>query len=164
MRNYLLLLGIGFIVLSACRNTGKDEVAQSAEAPETKSVELPTEVQLATRTREALASWVAFSEFESRMGALLTSEEPEETILMVDELLERTIELEKSEFPEVFDRPAIRSRLKVIRTFLLKVQADFHYRNDPGDSMVLLAESYNAWREQLNRAAGFKLDPKLFDK
>lgn len=164
MRNYLLLLGIGIVVLSACRNTDKDEVAQSVEVPETISAELPAEVRLATPTREALTSWVAFSEFESRMGALLTSEEPEETILMLDELLERTKELEKSEFPEVFDRPEVRSRLKVIRTFLLKVQADFHYRKDPGDSMVQLAEAYNAFREQLNRTAGFKLDPKLFDK
>jgi hypothetical protein len=150
--------------MSACRDAKEGVVVQTTQTPDSISAALPAEVRILPGTQEAVASWVAFSKFESRMGALLKSGQPEETILLVEELLELTKEIETSEFPEVFDRPAVRSRLKVIRTFLLKVQADFHYRKDPGKSMISLAEAYNAWREQLNRAAGFKLDPEIFNK
>lgn len=110
-------------------------------------------------------SWVEFRNWTTRLELLLEEKgDEEEIILLTEELRELTKALEASEFPPKVDRPAVRSRIKVVETFLIKLEADFVYRQDHRYTVKRIAEAYNALRGQLNRLPTMELDPKLFNR
>ena len=143
-----------------------------AETPETTVVEeaqvvevaIPQPLSLRPRVSQMLDGWVEYKDWADRMDALLKTEDGAEVLLLSEELLELSQALESSEFPADADKPSVRSRIRVVRTFLLKLKEDFHYQLNYRESQVLAAEAYNALREQFNRLDAMNIDPTIFDK
>ena len=145
---------------------GETEEPEAPEQPETQLVELamPQPVSLRPRVTQMLEGWTAYKDWAERMDGLLNAEDGGEILLLTEELLELSQDLETSEFPEEADKPSVRSRIRVVRTFLLKLKEDFHYQLNYRESQLLAAEAYNALREQFNRLDAMNIDPKIFER
>jgi hypothetical protein len=83
--------------------------------------------------------------------------------LLLEELNQICKRLEESTFPEAFEQPAVRSRLRVIQTYLGKLEAALYYRLDYQQPLQELMQSYNALREQFNVIVRSTLSPELFE-
>lgn len=156
-------LMLGILLLAACRQGEPEAANLSPPASSQDSVPLPPTVALSAQVQDSTAGWAPLSNLQQRMEAVYRNPEKEELELLLEELVVACRELEASEFPPTFDRPSVKSRLKVFRTFLQKTQADLHYRINPQASLAQALDAYNAFREQLNRVASDNLDPTLFD-
>ncbi|HZJ20127.1 MAG TPA: hypothetical protein VFD35_07215, partial [Pricia sp.] len=60
-----------------------------------------------------------------------------------------------------FDKPQVKSRQKVFKTYILKVKGDIFYRIDPQESVVEMIKAYNAFRNQFNVVVNNTLDTDL---
>ena len=156
-------LVLGLLLVMACRQAETAPPAKADLAAGQDSLRPPAPLPLSARAQAGVARWAAFTGLQQRMEALYRTQGKEDLELLLEELVEGCKELEGSEFPENFDRPSVRSREKVFRTFLQKTQADLHYRVDPHESLYQAVEAYNAFCEQLNRVAAGNLDPTIFD-
>lgn len=154
---------LGILLLTACRQEAPEAANQSLPTAGQDSVPLPPTLALSVQVRTGIEGWAALANLQQRMEAVYRTQEKEELELLLEELVVACRELETSEFPPPFDRPSVKSRLKVYRTFLQKTQADLHYRISPRQSLAQAIEAYNAFRAQLNRVASDNLDPTIFD-
>jgi hypothetical protein len=80
---------------------------------------------------------------------------------VLDDLVEKQKALEDSEYPPAFDLPQVRSRQRVMKTFILKTRAAVEYRVDATDPAVEMIEAYNAMRNQFNVIVNNTFDTKL---
>ena len=140
------------------------------EAPETSGVtsgaaiqELPEVAEIDSGAREILDGWAEYRSLEDRMLVLKEAGNVEEMKLLLEELNQISTQLEESTFPGAFDQPSVRSRIKVIRTYLGKLEAALFYRLDYDEPLRELLESYNALREQFNVIVRNTLSPDLFE-
>ncbi len=154
---------LGILLLTACRQETPEAGNQSLPNAGQDSVPLPPTLALSAQVQDSIQGWAALANLQQRMESVYRTQEREELELLLEELVVACRELETSEFPVTFNRPSVKSRLKVIRTFLQRTQADLHYRLNPRESLAQAMVAYNAFREQLNRVAAENLDPTLFD-
>ncbi|SFR34648.1 hypothetical protein SAMN04490243_0864 [Robiginitalea myxolifaciens] len=163
LRNNAILVVFAVLFLNGC---GDAEAPEAIAEPEAQVVEvaIPQPVNLRPRVATMLDGWTEYKDWATRMDELLKTEDGGEVLLLAEELLELSQALETSEFPADADKPSIRSRIRVVRTFLLKLKEDFHYQLNYRDSQLLTAEAYNALREQFNRLDAMNIDPTIFDK
>jgi len=156
---FILLL----LLFSGC-NT-KVEQAQDTlqESTVRDAEELPAPAQIDPMAREILDGWAEYQSLEERIAVLMEAQNEEEMKLLLEELNQICKRLEESTFPEAFDRPAVRSRLKVIQTYLGKLEAALYYRLEYQEPLRELMTSYNALREQFNVTVRNTLSPELFE-
>ena len=154
----------GLCLLAASCGEAPPEAEAPPEQEVLESVTIPPPIALNTEARQLTEAWPEFRDWSERMERILETEEEEELKLLTEETLELTKALEASKFPELADRSSVRSRVKVVKTFLLQLEADFHYRLDYRFSIKRMAEAYNALRGQLNRLPALELDPKIFER
>ena len=159
----ILVFLIVLLLFSGC-NT---KVEEAQETPQETSAldaeELPAPAQIDAGAREMLNGWAEYQSLEERMAVLREARNEEEMKLLLEELNQICKRLEESTFPEAFEQPAVRSRLKVIRTYLGKLDAALFYRLDYQEPLLELMQSYNSLREQFNVIVRNTLSPELFD-
>ena len=151
-------------VLSGCDQPAGPRIDSPPEGTLPDTLPLPEPVGLQGPVRTAVADWEAFTALEERIASLYNAQGPEEMKLKLEELTADFQALEESEFPELFNIPSVRSRERVVRTFLLKTQAALYYRRDYRPALRQFLEAYNAFRSQLTRVESSQLDPSLFDE
>lgn len=151
------------LLLVSCGETPA-EVAQAPAEEALEPLAIPGPVALNAEARQMIGTWSEFREWSERMDVLLETEGEEDILLLTEEILELMKVLEESAFPDMADRPSVRSRIKVVRTFLIQLEADFHYRQDHRFTVKRMAEAYNALRGQLNRLPTMTLDPTIFER
>jgi len=122
---------------------------------------LPQRVNLNAKASEISKGWIEFNAMNTGFDALYTVENQEDLAFVLDDLVERQKQLEDSEYPLTFDLPQIRSRQKVMKTFILKTKAAVEYRIDATDPAVEMMEAYNALRSQFNVIVNNTLDTQL---
>lgn len=162
MRNSIVA-AVFFTLLSACGGGGEAPVENAPQDAVQSPVTLPDPVQLNPSARTIAETWSEFGSLEARMDVLLAADGPEQLGLELEEVLARIVEIETAAIPAKFEQPSVRSRLKVLKTYLLKTQAALHYRTDYGPVLAEAAAAYNALRDQLNHIVNSNLDPKLFE-
>ena len=150
------------LLLTACRQGDAPPVADALPEAAKDSLRLPPTIALSPEARAVAEGWATFNTLQQRMESVYRTRGAEDMELLLEDLVAACAELEASEYPEPFNKPSVRSREKVFRTFLQKTQADLHYRVDLQESLVQALEAYNALREQLNRVAVGDLDPSIF--
>ena len=69
--------------------------------------------------------------------------------------------LADGDYPSDFDKPQIKSRQQVFRTFLFKVKANLMDNRDVTEGMEQMINAYNAYRHQFNILGSTRLDAKL---
>lgn len=110
----------------------------------------PSIVKLKSNAIILTNDWKEFSELELGFDVMYQATANEDLVLAIDDLLEREKMLGDSEYPEEFNTMKIRSRQKVLRTFMLKVKADLAYNRDVTEGLKQMLTAYNALREQMN--------------
>ena len=164
MRNYLSILFL-FLAFLACRTDVEEPQTVSTEELNFTTSELPIKKKAVGKAATAVNSWSELRSFDQGLDRIYSVSGREDYALIVEELLELFEILGASEAPDVLESPQIISRFNVVKTYLLKVQADLEYRIGPLESTTELLEAYNAAIEQCNTLANTTLDPKtLFDE
>ncbi len=157
----ILFFGALFLLVFSCKdgNTGTDK-------PQTQEVvfnlkNLPRKATINPEAKAVLKEWVEFNALESSFDALYKVQDKEGLTLVVEDLIEKQKLLEASAFPEEFDVPQIKSRLKVIKTTILKTKFSLEYGVDTKEPTTALAKSYNAFRNQFTVIVNSRLDTTL---
>lgn len=160
MRVFLAFFLLVFIV-SSCGETKKKVIADQEEEGVTfNAKKLPNKVELDPKAIEILEQWSAYQEYNQSIDALYKIRNNEELALALDQIIEKQKQLKKSKYPEIFDKPHIKSRQKVIMNFTLKAKAALEYRTDPLLPVTEMIEAYNAYRNQFTVLVNNTLDTK----
>jgi len=154
---------IFFLILFsvACQESagGKEETKEAQQLFQVEA--LPQRVILNAKASDITKDWIEFNTLNTGFDALFTVENEEDLVFVLDDLVERQKSLEDSEYPPTFDLPQIRSRQKVMKTFILKTKAAVKYRVDATEPAVEMMEAYNALRNQFNVIVNNTLDTQL---
>jgi hypothetical protein len=154
---------IALLFFAGCNTKVEQAQEPPEETTESGTAELPAPAQIDAGARQILDGWAEYQSLEDRLAVLMEAGNEEEMKLLLEELNQICKRLEESSFPEAFDQPAVRSRLKVIQTYLGKLEAALFYRLDYREPLRELMQSYNALREQFNVIVRNTLSPELFE-
>lgn len=157
----LFLFGLILVGLASCKENKGEIVANDSSANSISSEKWPKKSAINAKAQTILNDWIEYQAFETSFDALYTVENREDLSLTIDNLIEKQNDLAASIYPEEFNKPQVKSRQKVFKTYMLKVKGDLIYRTDPQESILQMLEAYNAFRNQFNVIVNNTLDTKL---
>lgn len=148
-------------VLLSCNEKKKELGSNNVSSFEIANDGWPKKVAINSKAQQALKDWVEYNAFETSFDALYTVANREDLSLVIENLIEKQNEMAASTYPEKFDKPQVKSRQKVFKTYMLKVKGDLIYRIDPNESILQMIGAYNAFRNQFDVIVNNTLDTKL---
>lgn len=156
-----LLTLLLFVLVLGCRD--KEVTEKVAEnTPDSLEIgNLPKLTKPNSNADKILRQWPEFNALDNAVQALPTINSRSEVNIVLDNVKEKLELLEKSEFPETFDTPRVKSRVKVMRTYMLKAGATMVYGDDPVPPLRELWEAYGNLIRQFNVIVNNNLDTKL---
>ncbi len=150
-----------FVVFFACKKKVNQVVETDSDTVSFSFQQMPKITAVNGEVAEVLEDWEAFQELNGSFQVLFKSSNSEDLALAIDDLLAKEKLLRESDYPEAFETSEIKSRQKVLRTFLLKIQASVADRTDVYEPMKQMLLAYNAMRNQFNIITNNKLDVDL---
>ena len=160
MRKIMSILSI-ILLLQACQESGKEGESTKEEVQFFSLDSMPGRVALNSKAATIVRDWREFNELETGFDALSTVANEEDLILVLEDLVEKQKRLEQGPYPVEFDIPQVRSRQKVMKTYIFKTRAAAEYRIDATAPAIEMIEAYNALRTQLNVIVNNTLDTEL---
>lgn len=157
----LLLLGFIFLMTLSCKDNKGEVVVNDTSGYAITTEKWPEKVDVNAKAQAILNDWLEYNGLENSFDALYTVENREDLSLTIENLIENQKALAESTYPEKFDKPQVKSRQKVFKTYMLKVKGDLIYRTDPQESILQMIGAYNAFRNQFNIIVNNTLDTKL---
>lgn len=157
----LYFFGMVLLFSLSCQEAPKDTGTTAIKEVEFSSVKLPKKAPISPKAQAVLKEWVEYNALETSFDALYKAEDEEALALVIEDLVEKQKLLEASTFPEEFNTPQIKSRLKVIKTYLLKVRFNLEYKVNAIESTMALAKAYNAFRNQFTVTINSALDTNI---
>jgi hypothetical protein len=160
MRKLILFV---LIVLSAlgCKEDKSDASVKDSDQNRFEVEKLPVRTNVNAKAKTILKDWQEFNAFNTSFDALYKVENVEDLSLVLEDLIETQKQLEESIYPESFDLPQVKSRQKVLKTFILKTSAAVQYRINATEPAIDMMEAYNALRNQFNIIVNNTLDINL---
>jgi hypothetical protein len=159
---YKLLIYLVFLAVAvSCKEGKEQEVVTDTKTEFVSFQNTPNTQKFNPRAEGILSAWPEFQEMQNSFGVLYRAENNEDLILAVDDLLEKEKNLRSSSYPKEFDKAQIKSRQKVLRTFLLKVKASLAENTDVNAPLKEMLTARNAFRNQFNIVITNKLDTEL---
>ncbi len=156
-----ILLGIICIGFASCKEKKPNLVSNDTSSYEISTKKWPKRLDVNTEAQDILKDWVEYNAFETSFNALYNVANRDDLSLTIEDLIEKQNALETSKYPETFDKPQVKSRQKVFKTYMLKVKGDIFYRIDPQESVVEMIDAYNGFRNQFNVVVNNTLDIDL---
>ena len=150
-----------FTLMVSCRQEGTKEVAEEKAEVFFSVDSLPKPNEINKEALEMLKEWQEFKALEGTFYSLYRVANREDLKLVIEDLIEKQKTLEASTYPLTFDRPQIKSRQKVFKTYILKTKGNLEYRVGTKESTIEMINSYNAFRNQFNVIVNNKLDTIL---
>ena len=139
-----------------------DEVAEDDTSRYGLSTEnWPKKLKVNSKVNAILKEWPEYMAMDLSFDAIYNVADREDLSLTMENIIEGQKLLEDSIYPEEFDKPQIKSRQMVFKTYVLKVKGDLIYRLDPEASVHEMIGSYNTLRKQFNVIINNALDAKL---
>ena len=118
----ILFYLIVFIMLGSCKQQASTE-AVIEKAEEFFSVDsLPKPNEINNQALTILKEWQEFNGLETTFESLYRVANREDLELVIEDLIEKQKTLEASTYPATFDKPQIKSRQKVFKTYILKTK------------------------------------------
>lgn len=156
------------ILFIGCISCGEKKVIEEKEDNSQALVDLkklPKKVNPSEEAALILTDWTEYNALNSAVNAIYNAATKEDVVVVVEDLIEKQKLLEKSIYPEAFDRPDIKSRQKVFKTYVLKIKSAIEFDLDPRDAVIEMVNAYNAYTNQFSVVVRSTLDPKiLFDE
>ncbi|NND78909.1 MAG: hypothetical protein HKN53_03345 [Maribacter sp.] len=157
----ILIIGLLLSIFISCKDKTQEVATDSNSGYELSTEAWPNKLRVNSEVRAILAEWPEYVAMDVSFDALYNAANIEDLRLTLENIIEEQKLLEVSEYPEEFDKPQIKSRQKVFKTYVLKVKGDLIYRLDPEASVHEMINSYNALRNQFNVMLNSRLDTKL---
>lgn len=157
----LFCIAIFFALCISCKQPPEEVEIKKVTTEEWAIDSLPNRVAMNSKVLQIMKDWPEFNTLDLSFDALYKAENREDLILIVEDFVEKQKILAASEYPEVFNIPQIKSRQKVLKTFILKTKAALEYRTDLLEPARELIIAYNALREQFNVTVNNTLDTNL---
>ncbi len=152
---------IAFLYIVSCRNSNGNTDQTNAEELAFNYQKMPKKLVINPEATLIVEDWEAFKNLSSSFEVLYKARNNEDLILAIDDLIEKEKLLAKSTYPKLFDDFQVKSRQRVLKTYLLKVKASILNNQDTTDPTVEMLEAYNTFRNQLNVVVNSQLDTKL---
>ena len=143
-----------FLALMGLFSCGEKQVDKQEEMGTNLSLDysdLPEFSPLSVTSDSIVNEWPSFDALDQRMGALKSVISLPDLKMLVAELIEKEGAILKDGYPEDFNTPEVKSRQRLLRTYLLKTQALMNQSQDPKAATLETIAAYNALKEQLNR-------------
>ena len=156
----VLFFGACVLLFISCRQDKAKATSEDATF-EISTKKWPKKSTIDSKAMLILKDWSEFDAVETSFDALYNVENREDLKLVIEDLIEKQKLLEASEYPEIFDKPQIKSRQKVFKTYFLRVKGNLEYRLDPQEPVLEMINAYNAVRNQFNVSLNNTLDTKL---
>jgi cell division protein YceG involved in septum cleavage len=153
-----------FLFLALWLIACQDQTAETAQQQVEELFQLEKLPQRSTVNAKGaviLRDWKEFNDFNTSFDALYTVANTEDLSLVLEDLIEKQKQLEGGAYPAVFDVPQVRSRQRVLKTFILKTKAAVEYRIDATDAATEMVDAYNTLRNQFNTIVNNTLDTNL---
>lgn len=152
-----IILGMLVLVLFSCSQNKKEEA--KSDAPVTFEAEnLPELLNISQNARDVLKDWPEYNALETSFRSLYNVKDNEGLGVVIDDIGEKQKLLEASEFPETFNTPQVKSRLKVFKTYILKVKANMEYGIETAVPLEEMVVAYNAMSDQFMVTVNNTLD------
>jgi hypothetical protein len=157
----MLLFGWVFLAFVSCRTEPKATASSDNSSFEIATTDWPRKAAINSKASDLIQKWAEFNSLETSFDALYTVANREDLSLVIEDLIEKQKVLEASTYPAEFDKPQIKGRQKMFKTFMLKVKGDLYYRLDVQPTVKEMIAAYNAFRNQFNIMVNNTLDTKL---
>ncbi|WP_318312210.1 hypothetical protein [Flagellimonas crocea] len=157
------LLGILILltVLGACKKTVETTAQVDEQELEFNYREMLEKADLNPAATAIVEDWQPFKDLNASIDVLYKATNNEDLALAIDDLIEKEKKMADGKYPELFDSFQVKSRQRVIRTFLYKTKASIMENQPTTEPTVKLLNAYNALRKQLNVIMNSQLDKKL---
>lgn len=149
------------LLLCGCKGDANSELSGSSSSLELAFEQLPEPSQLNSKASLIIKDWPEYVALDNSFNTLYTVSNEEDLRLVVEDLIEKQKLLEDSTYPEALDKPQVKSRQKVLKTYILKLKAALEYRIDTQEPAREMIMAYNAMRNQCNVIVNNTLDTKL---
>ncbi len=113
--------------------------------------DLPDFRPLSFKADSIVKGWPAFDALDQRMAALKLVVSLPDLKMLISELIEKEGAILKDGYPNDFNTPEVKSRQRLLRTYLLKTQALIDQSQDPKAATIETIEAFNGLKDQLNR-------------
>jgi hypothetical protein len=164
MKKVLLII---FIILgyTSCGEQKSDAVKDDVAKDLVDLKKLPKKVEPSTAAVEILKDWTEYNALNGTIISFYSAETEEDLTVLIDGLIEKQKLLEASNYPEQFNRPDVKSRQKVFKTYILKIKSNMLYDINPREAVIEAVEAYNAFNNQFSIVLSSKIDTELlFDE
>ncbi|WP_420401751.1 hypothetical protein [Flagellimonas sp.] len=162
MRKLLGLLAAGIVLMGlGCKDKNASQEESTFEELVFNYQKMPQRTVLNTKANELLEDWPEFRAFNSSFDVLYKARNNEDLALALDDLIDKQSLLEKSQYPAMFDAFEIKSRLRVVKTYLFKAKSHVLNNSETTEPTIEMIKAYNAMRAQLNVVVNSQLDKKL---
>ena len=149
------------VFISGCRKA-PSEVAETTQEPDAFSIQdYPKPVETTPEVLAMVSSWPEFMAMENSFDVLKRASNTEDLKLAIDDLIEKEKALATGDYPETFNQLQVKSRQRLLRTFLYKVKGNLMDNRDINEGMEELINAYNVFKNQFNVISGNTLDAKL---
>jgi len=152
-----MLLGAFLLLITSC-NEKREKLVENDTNYVISTENWPKKLVVNSKASAILYTWGQFEEFDEAMDALYTVENTDDLRLVIEDLIDKQTVLKKSKYPIEFDISQIKSRQKVVHTFILKTKGNLEYNIDTQETIVDLLKANNAMRNQFNVITNNTLD------
>ena len=157
----ILIIGLLLFMFVSCKEKAQEEAVDDSSGYELSTEKWPNKLSVNSKVKTLLSEWPEYNAMDFSFDAIYNAANIEDLRLTLENIIEEQKLLEDSEYPKEFDKPQIKSRQKVFKTYVLKVKGDLIYRLDPEASVYEMINAYNALRKQFNVMLNNTLDTKL---
>lgn len=138
------------LLIGSCKESPSESIAQESSDWNMMVDKFPKKIALSPKARGLVSEWKEYNELQRSFDRIYTVENPEDLILVVEELIEKQKLLEKSVYPVELDLPQVKGRQKVFKTYLLKIKGNLAYRENPENSIKEMIDAFNIMNDQFN--------------
>src|SRR5690554_363880 len=157
----ILFYGMLFLLVVSCKKEADKETGEVATETFFSVDSLSRPIPIHGKAMEILKDWQEFKALETTFESLYRVDNREDLTLVIEDLIEKQKMLEASGYPEVFNKPQIKSRQKVFKTYILKTKGNLEYRVGVQESTLEMVTAYNAFRNQFGILVNSVLDTNL---
>lgn len=152
---------IVFLIVLACKDKDAADADSTYEALFFDYQKMPKRSSLNAKASEIAETWAEFQALNTSFDVLYRAKNNEDLILAIDDLIDKENLMAKGTYPTTFDEFQIKSRQRVVKTYLFKVKAGIVNNGETTEPTIKMIEAYNALRRQLNVIVNSQLDKKL---
>jgi len=161
MKKFVSALSFFLLLFVSCSQNKNVKNSEQVGVTTIDISKISPAVKANTKATEILKEWPEYIALGNSFNAVYDIKNEEDLLLLTDDVFEKLQLWEDSEFPEKFDIPQIKSRGKVLKTYILKLKAAQLDNTATEEPLAEVVEAYNAFKNQFNIVVNNTLDTKL---